>query len=207
MNDDAINSINEERIKDAEKLVVECEKETELEAFGYRPMDGKFEYKYNGSYRNCSRSGSESGCTFSTNVIEEKGTFVIDPNATEESAAATNRGSGTSKDDGGFENPKCNGENHSVTSGSLKVSVEVMGPPESAVLRLIAGSDEWKGTMDSSDNCSVQSKPAHQTWNNAGAPGVDCKFTNVNMIHGGHFATFAEADHGKGTCTIDLERK
>jgi hypothetical protein len=207
MNDDAINSINEQRIQDAEKLVVECEKETELEAMGYRPMDGKFEYKFNGSYRNCTKSGSESGCTFSTNVIEEQGTFIIDPNATEESAAAANRGSGSSKDDGGFENPKCSGESHTVTSGSLKVSVEVMGPPEAAVLRLSAGSDEWTGTLDSSDNCSIQSKPQHQTWRNAGAPGVNCKFTKINMIKGGHFATFSEADRGHGACTIDLERK
>ncbi len=207
MNDDAINSINEERIKDAEKSVVECDKETELEALGYRPMAGKFEYKFNGSYRNCSQSGSASGCTFSTTVIEEQGTFVVDPNATEESAAAANHGSGLSKDDGGFENPKCKGENHTVTSGSLKVSVEVMGLPESAVLNLIAGSDEWTGTMDSSNNCSVQFKPEHQTWHNAGAPGVNCKFTKVNMIKGGHYATFSEADRGHGTCVIDLERK
>jgi len=27
------------------------------------------------------------------------------------------------------------------------------------------------------------------------------------MIKGGHYATFSEADHGRGTCTIDLERK
>ena len=67
MNDDAINSINEERISDAEKLVVECDKETELEAMGYRPMAGKFEYKFNGSYQNCTNNGSESGCNFSTN--------------------------------------------------------------------------------------------------------------------------------------------
>jgi hypothetical protein len=207
MNDDAINSINEQRIKDAEKLVVECEKEKEEPAFGFRPMAGKFEYKYNDSHRNCSQSGSESGCNFGTTVRQENGTFVIDPDATEESADAANRGSGFAKDDGGFETPKCRGETHSTISGPLKVSVEAMGTPESAILRLTAGSGEWKGTLDSSDNCSAQSKPVHQTWDNGGAPGVDCKFTHVDMTKGGHYATFSEAEHGRGTCTIDLERK
>jgi hypothetical protein len=89
----------------------------------------------------------------------------------------------------------------------VKVSVEAMGTPKSAVVRLIAGSDEWKGILDSSENCSVQSKPEHRTWDNGGAPGVDCKFTHVDMTKGGHYATFSEADHGRGTCEMDLERK
>jgi len=207
MNDDAINSINEERIKDAEKNVVECDKESEMTAFGYRPMLGKFEYKYNDSHRTCTQEGSESGCNFATSVREEKGTFIIDPNATEESAAAANRGSGFTQDDGGFENPKCHGETHTRMQGSVKVSVEAMGTPKSAVVRLIAGSDEWKGILDSSENCSVHSKPEHRTWDNGGAPGVDCKFTHVDMTRGGHYATFSEADHGRGTCEMDLERK
>jgi len=207
MNDDAINSINEQRIQDAEKSVVECDKDKEAPSFGFRPMAGKFEYKYNDSHRTCSQSGSESGCNFGTTIREEKGTFIIDPNATEESAAAANRGSGFTQDDGGFENPKCSGETHTRMQGSVKVSVEVGGTPESAVLRLIAGDDEWKGTLDSSDNCSVQSKPTHRTWDNGGAPGVDCKFAHVDMTKGGHYATFSEADHGRGTCVIDLERK
>ncbi|HST09878.1 MAG TPA: hypothetical protein VLL05_05850, partial [Terriglobales bacterium] len=140
-------------------------------------------------------------------VREEKGAFVIDPDATEAEADAKNRGSGSAKEDSGFENPKCHGATHTTMSGAVKVSVEVMGTPESAIVRLIAGSGDWNGILDASNTCSVLEKPVHRTWDNAGAPGVDCKFTHVNMIHGGHYATFSAADNGKGTCEIELERK
>lgn len=200
-NDAAVEQYAEQRINDAKKTVVPCDKENEMQAFGFRPMNGTFEYKYNDSYRNC----NDNGCNFNTTVREENGTFVIDPNATEESAAAANRGSGFTKEDGGFENSKCHGETHTSTKGSLHVSVEVGGTPESAVLRLTAGSGEWQGTLDSSQTCGAM-PPVHQTWDNAGAPGVDCKF-HVNMVTGGHYSTFSEPDRGHGTCTIDLQRK
>jgi hypothetical protein len=206
-NDAAVEQYAEQRINDAKNMVVPCDNDKELEAFDFRAMNGRFEYKYNESHRACSKEGSESGCNFGTTVRQENGTFIIDPNATEESAAAANRGSGFAKNDSGFETPKCHGEDHTVTQGSLKVSVEAMGTPQSAVVRLTAGSDEWTETVDHSDNCSVQSKPSHQSNSHAGAPGVDCKFTHVDMTKGGHYATFAAADNGKGTCEMDLERK
>ena len=202
MNDDAINSINEQRIKEAEQLVVECEKDQPMTSFGFRPMRGTFEYKYNDSYRTC----KDGDCTFNKTVREASGTFVIDPDATEESAAASNVGAGSAKSDGGFENPKCSGETHSSSSGPLKVSVEVGGTPQSGVLRLALGSNDWKGTVDSSQTCGHM-PPVHQTWDHGGPPTGECKFTKIDMVNGGHFATFSEGDHGRGTCTIDLERK
>lgn len=202
MNDDAINSLNEQRIQDAEKSVVECEKDQPMPSFGFRAMTGKFEYRYNGAYRHC----NENGCNFNKAVRDGAGTFLIDPNATEASAAASDIGSGSEKADGGFENSKCHGETHTSMQGSLKVSVEVGGTPESAVLRLGFGSNEWKGTTDSSQTCGLM-PPEHREWDNGSPTAVECKFTKVNMIKGGHYATFSEADYGRGTCTIDLERK
>jgi hypothetical protein len=205
-NDAAVEQYAQQRINDAKNMVVPCDKDSEMTAFGYRPMRGTFEYKYNESHRDCTHSGSESGCNFATTVREESGTFVLDPDITEEAAAAANRGSGFEQEDSGFETPKCHGETHSRITGAVKVSAEVGGTPESATLRLGAGSGDWNGTMDSSNTCSVQSKPEHRSWNNAGAPGVDCKVT-VNMVTGGHYSSFPEEDHGHGTCIIDLERK
>lgn len=202
MNDDAINSINEQRINDAEKLVVECEKDEAMPSFGFRPMAGKFEYQYNDAYRHC----NENGCNFNKTVRQGAGTFVIDPNATEASAAANNVGSGSEKADGGFETSKCHGETHSTSQGPIKVSVEVGGTPESAVLQLGLGSNEWIWTTDSSQTCGLM-PPTHEEGHNGSPAAVDCKFTKVDMIKGGHYATFSEADHGRGTCTIDLERK
>ncbi|HST09232.1 MAG TPA: hypothetical protein VLL05_02555, partial [Terriglobales bacterium] len=72
-NDEAVAEIAQDRIADAKKMVVPCDKDTEGPAFGFRPMAGKFEYKYNDSHRTCSQNGSESGCKFGTTVREEKG--------------------------------------------------------------------------------------------------------------------------------------
>ncbi len=204
-NDAAIEQYAEQRIADARKSVVECDKETEMTAFGFRPMIGKFEYKYNDSYRNCTHQGSESGCTFNTVIREAAGSFVIDPGASEESAAATNVGSGYTQEDGGFENPKCHGETHSLIKGPFQITVDARGTPESAMVDLYVGSNQWKGTLDSYQTCGAM-PPVHESWDN-GSPTVDCKFTKVDMVKGGHFATFSEADHGRGTCVIDLQRK
>jgi hypothetical protein len=165
MNDDAINSINEHRIQDADKLVVECEKDQEMPSFGFRPMQGTFQYEYNGSYRHC----NENGCNFNKEVRKGQGSFVIDPDATEASAAASNIGSGNTKSDGGFENSKCHGETHSTSEGPLKVSVEAGGTPESAVLRLFFGSNEWKWTTDSSQTCGLM-PPKHEEGSNVARP-------------------------------------
>jgi len=202
MNDDAINSINEQRINDAEKLVVECEKDEPMPSFGFRAMAGKFEYLYSDAYRHC----NENGCNFNKTARDGSGTFLIDPNATEASAAANDIGAGSEKADGGTENSKCHSETHTAMQGPLKVSVEVGGTPESAILRLAFGSNEWKGTTDSSQTCGLM-PPVHQEWDNGSPAAVECKFTKVDMIKGGHYATFSEADRGRGTCTIDLERK
>ena len=201
MNDDAINSINEELIKDAEKQVVECDKETEMTAFGYRPMRGKFEYKYNDTYKNC----NDNGCNFNTTVRESHGTFELDANLTEEEAAKTNVGSGFVQEDGGFTNPKCHGETHTLVKGPFTVHPEVGGVPESAILSLATGGEFWHGQLDSSQTCGAM-PPRHETWDNAGAT-LNCEVKNVNMIKGGHFSGFVESDRGHGTCTVDLERK
>jgi hypothetical protein len=206
-NDAAVEQYAQQRINDAKNMVLPCDKEQKMEAFGFRPMKGTFEYKYNESHKDCSHTEGIIGCSFNTTVREEKGTFIIDPNATEAEAAAANRGTGFAKEDGGFENPKCHGETHTSMSGAVKVSVEAGGTPESGLLRLIAGSGDWQGTLDSSQTCGAE-PPVHRTWDNAGAPGVDCKFSHVDMINGGHYSTFSSAaDNGHGTCVIDLERK
>ncbi len=130
---------------------------------------------------------------------------MIDPGASEESAAATNVGSGYTQEDGGFENPKCHGETHSLIKGPFQITVDARGTPESAMVDLYVGSNQWKGTLDSYQTCGAM-PPVHESWDN-GSPTVDCKFTKVDMVKGGHFATFSEADHGRGTCVIDLQRK
>jgi hypothetical protein len=165
-------------------------------------MAGKFEYRYSDAYRHC----NENGCNFNKTVRDGSGTFLIDPNATEASAAANDIGAGSEKADGGTENSKCHSETHTAMQGPLKVSVEVGGTPESAILRLAFGSNEWKGTTDSCQTCGLM-PPVHQEWDNGSPAAVECKFTKVDMIKGGHYATFSEADRGRGTCTIDLERK
>ncbi len=204
MNDDAINEINEGEIKDAEKLVVECDKETEMTAFGFRPMTGTFEYKYNEEHRNCSQQGSENGCNFNKTVREVKGTFEIDPDATE-ATAAKDVGSGFIQEDGGFENSKCRGETHTLLKGPIKITPEVGGLPKAAIVKLTAGGDMWEGKLDSWQNCGAM-PPVHNTWNN-GAFGVTCKVKNFNMVTGGSATAFVEADRGHGTCTIELQRK
>jgi hypothetical protein len=201
MNDDAINSINEQRIKDAEKQVVECDKETEMTAFGYRPMRGKFEYKYNNTYRNC----NENGCNFNTTVRESHGTFELDANLTEEQAAKTNVGSGFDQEDGGFTNSKCHGETHTRVEGPFTVHPEVGGVPESAILRLSTGGEFWHGVLDSSQTCGLM-PPRHETWDNAG-PILNCDVKNVDMVKGGTFSGFVDSDRGHGTCIVELERK
>ena len=200
MNDDAINSINEERIKDAEKSVVECDKESEMTAFGYRPMTGKFEYKYNDEYKTC----NENGCNHNKTVREATGTFEIDPNATE-ATTAKYVGAGFIKEDGGFENSKCHGESHTLLKGPLKITPEVGGMPEAAIVKLIVGGDMWEGKVDGSQTCGAM-PPVHDTWN-TGAFGLTCEVKNINMVKGGSATAYVEADRGHGTCTIELQRK
>jgi hypothetical protein len=201
--DDAVNEYAENRIKEAQKYIVPCDKENEMTAFGFRPMSGKFEYKYNASSKECTHQGSEQGCNFKTEVRESTGTFEIDPNATEASDEASNVGSGYRNSDGGFENPVCHGETHDHAKGPIKVHVEVGGIPESALLRLSAEGD-WDAKLDSTNNCGAMPNVHHAYKTDGGA---GCEFKGVNMVTGGHYSTFVAADQGHGTCTVELERK
>ncbi len=201
--DEAVSEYANQRIEEASKYVVPCDKESEMTAFGYKPMSGRFEYKYNASFKDCTHQGSEQGCTFRTEVRESTGTFSIDPNATDASADADNVGTGFRNIDGGFENPKCHGEDHDHAKGHLQVRVEVGGLPESAVLRLIS-SGEWDAKMDHTQNCGAMPN-VHHAYKSTG--GADCEFKNVNMVTGGHYSAFVAADQGHGTCTVELERK
>lgn len=201
--DDAVSEYANERIEEAGKYVVPCDKETEVTAFGFRPMSGKFEYKYNASSKECTHEGSEQGCNFKTEVRETTGIFAIDPNATEASEEATNVGSGYRNSDGKFENPVCHGETHDSAKGPIKVHVEVGGVPESAVLRLSA-EGEWDAKLDSTNNCGAMPNVHHAYKSDGGA---GCEFRGVNMVTGGHYSAFVAADQGHGTCTVELERK
>jgi len=201
--DDAVSEYAENRIKEAQKYIVPCDKESEMTAFGYRPMSGNFEYKYNASSKDCTHQGSEQGCSFHTEVRESTGAFEIDPNATEESEAASNVGSGFRNSDGGFETPKCHGEDHDHAKGPLKVSVEVGGLPESATLRVTASGD-WDAKLDHTQNCGGE-PDVHHAYKSIG--GVDCEFKGVNMVTGGHYSSFVPSDQGHGTCTVELQRK
>ena len=57
--DEAVSEYANGRIEEARKYMVPCDKESEMTAFGYKPMAGKFEYKYNASSRDCTHQGSE----------------------------------------------------------------------------------------------------------------------------------------------------
>ena len=201
--DEAVSEYANERIEEARKYIVPCDKESEMAAFGFRPMSGKFEYKYNASSKDCTHQGSEQGCNFKTEVRESTGTFAIDPNATEASEEATNVGSGYRNSDGGFENPVCHGETHNHAKGPIKIHVEVGGMPESALLRLNADG-EWDAKLDSTNNCGAMPNVHHAYKTDGGAA---CEFKGVNMVTGGHYSTFVAADEGHGTCTVELERK
>ncbi|MGC2197184.1 MAG: hypothetical protein WA628_21080 [Terriglobales bacterium] len=199
-NDQAIAQIAEEQIADAKKMVVPCDKESEMTAFGFRPMTGKFDYKYVEEHKNC----NENGCNHNKTVREAKGTFELDPDATEASVAK-NVGSGFIQEDGGFENTKCHGETHTSLKGPVRVMAEVGGLPEAAIVELNIGGDMWEGKTDSWQNCGAM-PPVHDTWNNGGF-GLTCKVKNINMVTGGSGTDFVEADRGHGTCTIELQRK
>lgn len=203
-NDEAVAQIAQDRIADAKKMVVPCDKESQMTAFGFRPMTGKFEYKYNEEHKNCSQEGSENGCNFDKTVRELTGTFEIDPNATE-ATVAKDVGSGYVQEDGGFENSKCHGETHTLLKGPVKVIPEVGGVPEAAIVKLSIGGDMWEGKLDSWQNCGAL-PPVHNTWHN-GAFGTACEVKNINMVTGGSATDFVAADRGHGTCTIELQRK
>jgi hypothetical protein len=199
-NDEAIAQIAADRIADARKMVVPCDKESELTAFGYRPMTGKFEYKFLEEHQSC----NDNGCNSNKTERHATGTFELDPNATE-ADSGKNVGSGFIKEDGGFKNPKCQGDTHTFLSGPLTVRPEVGGEPESAIVRLDIGSETWHGKLDSTQNCGAN-PPTHQTWDNGGFS-LTCKVKNVNMVTGGSANDYVEADRGHGTCTIELQRK
>lgn len=202
-NDEAIAQIAEGTIADAKKMVVPCDKESEMTAFGFRPMTGKVEYKYNEEHANCSQQGSESGCNHSKTVRGITATFEIDPDATEETAAK-DVGTGFVQEDSDFNNPKCHGETHTSLRGPIKVSPEIGGTPENAIVNISLGGDMWEGKLDSSQTCGAM-PPEHRTWNN-GAFGTTCK-VKINMVTGGSATAFVEADRGHGTCTVELQRK
>ena len=200
--DEAVSEYANERIEEAQKYIVPCDKENEMTAFGFRPMSGKFEYKYNASSKDCTHQGSEQGCNFKTEVRETTGTFAIDPNA-DASTDANNVGAGYRNSDGGFENPVCHGETHDHAKGPIKVRVEVGGMPESALLRVTADG-EWDAKLDSTNNCGAMPNVHHAYKTDGGA---DCEFKGVNMVTGGHYSAFVAADQGHGTCTVEVERK
>jgi len=200
MNDDAINSINEQRIQDAEKLVVPCDKPVELTAGAFRPMKGTFQYKYNLDDKTCLQQESQGGCSFHHETRTAEGKFALNP---DESGFLTGGGSGTIQEQGEMHVDKTKHSSRFTKAGAVVAEFKCGGDdPQSGVIQMTIHGEaltwEEQGTGPRGESLAG----IHL---NSGSFGASCDFRNVDFTKGGSYSAYAK-DDSHGTCTIEIER-
>ncbi len=200
MNDDAINSINEERIHDAEKLVVPCDKPIELTAGAFRPMKGGFEYKYNLDDKVCLHEESQGGCSFHNEMRTAQGKFSLNPN---EFGFLTGDGSGSIQEQGEMHVDKTKHSSRFTKTGAVVAEFKCGGDdPQSGVIQMTIHGDALKWDQEGTGPSGESLSGIHL---NSGGFAATCEFRNVDFTKGGSYSAYAQ-DDSHGTCKIELER-
>ncbi len=200
MNDDAINSINEERIHDAEKLVVPCDKPIELTAGAFRPMKGGFEYKYNLDDKVCLHEESQGGCSFHNETRTAQGKFSLNPN---EFGFLTGDGSGSIQEQGEMHVDKTKHSSRFTKTGAVVAEFKCGGDdPQSGVIQMTIHGDALKWDQEGTGPSGESLSGIHL---NSGGFAATCEFRNVDFTKGGSYSAYAQ-DDSHGTCKIELER-
>jgi len=200
MNDDAINSINEERIHDAEKLVVPCDKPAELTPGAFRAMKGGFAYKYNLDDKTCLQVESQGGCSFHTETRTAEGKFSLTP---DQFGFLVGGGSGAIQEQGQMHVDKTQASDRFTKSGALTAEFKCGGDdPQSGVIQMTIHGEalEWD---EQGTGPRGESQPHMHL--KSGSFAATCEFRNVDFTKGGSYSAYAQ-DDSHGTCTIELER-
>ena len=200
MNDSAIDSINEERIQDAEKAVVPCDKPVELMAGGFQPMKGAFEYKYNLNDKTCLQQEAQGGCSFHNETRTAGGKFSLDP---DQFGFLSGGGSGTIQEQGEMHVDKTKASNKFTKVGAVTAEFKCGGDdPRSGVVQMTIHGEAL--TWDAQGTGAGGESQAHIHLN-SGSFATSCEFRNVDFTKGGSYSAYAQ-DDSHGTCTIELER-
>jgi len=191
--DDAVSEITENRIQEARKYVVPCDNVPMMPG-DLRPMEGALTYTYILKTADQSNTQTAEG-KFPLNKVSGglagEGTAKFTQEITSMSTSKV---------------PSCKGIADSVKAkGELKITAQAGGTPLGGVIELHVSGNvpvvEAQLVGEGANKCIEQTK------NYMGSYGIVCHFDHVDMVHGGTFSTFAEDNGGRGTCTIELERK
>jgi hypothetical protein len=195
--DDAVNEIAENRIEEARRYVVPCDK-SPMTPGDLRPMEGVLKYTYVSKPPHEPPGVTDTRTAagkFELNVVGGgglKGEGTADYSHEYVAMAATGA-------------PGCQGVADSMKAkGKVGITAGGGGTPLAGVIELRFHGDL---PVEEAQMVSEGSRCREQTKNYTSSFGAVCRFQHVDMVHGGTFSTFAEGAEGYGTCTIELSRK
>jgi hypothetical protein len=180
MNDDAIKSINEGHIEDAEKLVVKCDKPIELTPGAFRPMKGTFEYTYNlVNDKMCLQQQAQGGCSFHTATRQAQGKFSLNP---DNFGLLVGDGAGTIQEQADMHVDKTKASSRSTKSGAAVAEFKCGGDPQSGVIQMTIHGEALKFDEEGQGPGGESYSPIHL---NSSSFSTSCEFRNVDFTKGG----------------------
>jgi hypothetical protein len=195
-NDEAISEIVHGEIEDARKGVTPCHHEP-MTAGTFRPMQGNLTYVYvfnspeTCRHEVCVQSGAETHFEGTVHLVPEQFGFLH------------GKGTGTfnKKRNQRAHDEYCKKEGwHEESQGPGEIEVQVGGEsPLNGVVKASFNSDHL--TVEATQtSCNGSQTSTHGDTGNFGA---GCEFHNVDLVHGGTYSAFENADT-HGTCKLEI---